>query len=306
MKDSMASAVNSEAKKGFWYVVSCYLIWGTFPLYWYPLNGAAINAEQIMAQRVLWSAVFSVLLLLCFKKTGAVLHVFRQPKKLLLFVLSAFLIGSNWLVYLWAINNHHILDASLGYFINPLLNVLLGCVFLREKLNVWQVLAVVLALTGILWLALPAGQIPWVALLIALSFGFYGLVRKLVAIDVLAGIALETLIMLPIALIYLAYCHLQGVLVFGELSALCIGILLCSGAATTLPLLLFTAGARRISLSLLGILQYLSPSLQLMWGLMLFNETLNSDRLIGYLWVWLAVVVFLLGAWLNSRRVQAA
>lgn len=293
---------SSEAKKGLWYALACYFAWGAFPLYWYPLNASDLPAEQIMAQRVLWSAVFSLILLLWFKKTGAVVQVLRQPKKLLIFIASALLIGTNWLVYLWAISHHHVLDASLGYFINPLFNILLGCLFLREKLNIWQSVAVILALIGIFWLAIPAGQIPWVALLLALSFGFYGLVRKLVAIDVLAGIALETFILLPLALMYLFYCYDTQTLVFRELSTLQIGVLLGSGVATTVPLLLFTAGARRISLSLLGILQYLSPTLQLMWGLMLFGERLNSSRLMGYIWVWLAVVVFLLGAWRASQR----
>lgn len=290
-----------ETKKGLLYALGCYLFWGTFPVFWYPLNHSPMPAEQIMAHRVLWSAVFAFLLLIWFKKGGAVLAVFRQPKLLGAFVLSSLLIGSNWLIYLWAIVNNRVIDASLGYFINPLFNILLGFIFFKERLNLGQLLAVSLAIIGIVWLAIPAGQIPWIALLLALSFGCYALVRKLAPIDALTGIALETFILLPLALIYLAWCAIHHTLVFQELSPLQLTVLFSSGAATTLPLLLFTAGARRISMSLLGMLQYLSPSLQLMWGVVLFGEILHGARLTGYMWVWAGVIVFLISAW-HSRN----
>lgn len=295
------TGAKQETKKGLLYALGCYLFWGTFPVFWYPLNHSPMPAGQIMAHRVLWSAVFAFLLLVWFKKGGAVWAVFRQPKLLGAFVLSALLVGSNWLVYLWAVVNNRVIDASLGYFINPLFNILLGFIFFKERLNLGQLIAVSLAMAGIVWLAIPAGQIPWIALLLALSFGCYALVRKLVPIDALTGIALETFILLPLALVYLAWCWLNHSLIWQELSPLQFTVLLSSGAATTLPLLLFTAGARRISMSLLGMLQYLSPSLQLMWGVVLFGEILSGARLTGYLWVWAGVAVFLISAW-RSRK----
>lgn len=295
-----------DAKTGFWCAFACYSFWGTFPVYWYPLNQSAMSAQQIMAHRVLWSAVFALLLLLVFRQGARLAAVVKRPKMLAVFVLSALLIGGNWLVYLWAINHHHVLDASLGYFVGPLFNILLGCLFLRERLNALQITAMLLALAGIVWLAWPAGQIPWVSLLLASSFGFYSLVRKLAPMDALPTIALETLILLPLALAYLLWCALNGSLTdLGSLNTLQTAVLLGSGAATTLPLLLFTFGAQRISLSLLGILQYLSPTLQLIWGVWLFDEHISAERLTGYLLVWAGVAVFLYGAWRHARK-QAA
>lgn len=298
----MTPPIRQETQKGLFYALGCYLFWGGFPIFWYPLYQSAMPATQIMAHRVLWSAVFAALLLIWFKKGAAIWQIFRQPKLLLCFVVSALLIGANWLIYLWAIVNNRVLDASLGYFINPLFNVLLGFIFFRERLNRWQLLAIVLASIGIAWLTIPMQQIPWVALLLAGSFGIYGLVRKLVPIEALVGITLETFILLPLALAYLIWCALNNTLIFSELSTLQTTILLTSGAATTIPLLLFTAGAQRISLSLLGILQYLSPSLQLLCGILLFNEALNGARLNAYMWVWAGLLVFLIGTWYKRKN----
>lgn len=288
---------SGEKRKGLWYALGCYSIWGLFPIYWYPLNQSAIGADQILAQRIVWSAIFALLMLLIFKQTAAVRAAFKQPRVLGLLMLSSFLIGINWLVYLWAIVNHHVLDASLGYFINPLFNVLLGGLIFKEQLNRAQKSAVVLAFIGILWLALPAGQIPWVALLLAFSFGGYGLIRKLAPMEALPGLALETLLIVPFALAYLAWYYTQGTLVFGELNTLQISLLIGSGAITTIPLLFFAASAKRIPLSLLGILQYGAPTLQFLIGLTLFGESFDFNRFIGYLWVWTGVAVFLLAGW---------
>lgn len=292
----------NEMRKGLWYALGCYAFWGMFPIYWYPLKHSAITAEQMMAQRVLWSAILLWVLLLVFQKGRAVLAVFRQPKLLGAFLLSSLLLGINWLVYLWAMNNNHVLDASLGYFVCPLLNILLGFIFFKERLKHGQIFAVGLAIMGILWLAIPAGQVPWVAILLACSFGSYGLVRKLAPMEALPSIALETFLLLPLAVGYLLWCGAQQQLVWSEeLTGLQLAVLLGSGAATTIPLLLFTAGAKRISLSLLGILQYLSPTLQLLCGVWLFDESLNGSRLIGYIWVWVGVVIFLFSAWRDAR-----
>ncbi|VEI75328.1 putative chloramphenical resistance permease RarD [Mannheimia haemolytica] len=281
--------------QGWHYALLCYLTWGTFPIYWYPINQSGMPAEQILAQRVLWSALFAVFLLLIFQQGRAVINAFKQPKVLGLFVLSSFMIGVNWLVYLWAIVNEHILDASLGYFINPIFNVFVGRLILKEQLNKAQLLALLFAISGILWLAIPAGQIPWVALILAASFCIYGLIRKLAPMEPLSGLALETLLMSPFAIVYLCFCYHQNSLVFSELNPLQMTVLLCSGIATTLPLLWFAMGARRISMSLLGMLQYISPTLQFLCGVLIFNETLSIERAIGYILVWIGVGVFLLG-----------
>ncbi|UOP01831.1 EamA family transporter RarD [Kingella potus] len=292
----------AERRRGLRYALGCYAVWGLFPLYWYPLKGA-VPAGQMLAQRVVWSALFALLLLLWYRQGGAVLAVLRRPRLLAAFAASSLFIGANWLVYLWAITNGHVLDASLGYFANPLFNVFLGFVVLKERLDRTRWAAVALALAGILWLAVPAGQVPWIALLLAGSFGSYALIRKLAPMDALPGLALETFLLLPFAAAYLAWCVRNGTFVAaGSLSVLQNAVLLGSGAATTLPLLMFAAGAKRISLSLLGILQYFSPTIQLLLGLVLFGETLDGSRLAGYALVWLGVAVFLSGVWREGRR----
>lgn len=285
----------SNKLQGWHYALLCYLTWGTFPIYWYPINQSGMPADQILAQRVIWSALFAVLLLLLFQQGRAIINALKQPKVLGLFVLSSFMIGVNWLVYLWAIVNEYILDASLGYFINPILNVFVGRIVLKEQLNKTQLLSLLFAIAGILWLAIPAGQIPWVALILASSFCIYGLIRKLAPMEPLSGLTLETLIMSPFALAYLYFCYTQNNLVFCELNTLQTTVLLCSGIATTLPLLWFAMGARQISMSLLGMLQYISPTLQFLCGVLIFNETLSIERSVGYLLVWTGVVIFLWG-----------
>lgn len=285
----------STKLKGWHYALMCYLMWGSFPIYWYPINHSPMPAEQILAQRVIWSALFAIFLLLIFQQGRAVIDTFKRPKVLGIFFLSAFMIGVNWLVYLWAIVNEHILDASLGYFINPILNVFVGRIVLKEQLNKAQILALIFAIGGILWLAIPAGQIPWVALILASSFCIYGLIRKLAPMEPLSGLTLETLLMTPFALAYLSFCYSQNTLVFSELSTLQLSILLGSGAITTIPLLCFATGARQISMSLLGMLQYISPTLQFFCGVLIFGEQLSVERLIGYGLVWIGVAIFLLG-----------
>lgn len=291
----------NDYRKGLSYALGCYLIWGLFPLYWYPITTAGIDAGQILAQRISWSAVFSIIVLLLMNKRAALFAAVADRRLLLAFMCSAAAISVNWLVYLWAITHHHILDASLGYFISPLVNVLFGFLFFKETLNRTQMLAIVLALTGILWLAVPAGHIPWVSLLLAGSFGLYSLLRKLAPLDALTGMTLETLLMLPFALAYLWYTAHHGGLVFETLSPLQLTVLIGSGAVTVLPLLMFAAGAKRISMSDLGMIQYVSPTMQFFLGLTLFGEAFNLQKFAGYAWVWAGIAVYVFGV-VRSRK----
>lgn len=292
----------TDKMQGWHFALLCYMTWGMFPIYWSPLYQSAMPAEQILAHRVVWSALFVMLLLVVFKQWRGILQAIRQPKILGIFLLSALMIGINWLIYLWALVNQHILDASLGYFINPLLNVFLGRVVLKERLNITQLIALFSTFVGILWLAVPAGQVPWIALMLAATFAFYGLIRKLAPMEALVGFSLETFLMLPFALAYLYFCQTQGSFVFSELNSLQTAVLLGSGVATALPLIWFAKGARKISMSLLGMLQYISPTLQFLCGVLLFGETLSFERLIGYLFVWFGVIVFLLGMKARMKR----
>lgn len=295
------SDTQTQQKQGILYALACYGAWGLFPLFWYPLNHSAMPADQILAQRIVWSGVFAAALLLAFKQGRLLLNALLQVRLLAVFALSSFLIAANWLVYVWAITNNHILEASLGYFINPLFNVFLGALMFQERPTRLQTAAVALAFLGILWLAVPGGKMPWISLALAASFGFYGAVRKIAPMPPLAGLTLETLLLLPFALGYLAWRGAQGTLVFAELDALQKTVLFASGAATTLPLLAFAAAAKRIALSLLGILQNISPSAQLLIGLAL-GEHLDAGRLTGYGLVWAGVAVFLFDVWRQMKR----
>lgn len=299
----MSAPHPDEARKGLLYALGCYAVWGLFPLYWYPLKSAAIGAETLLAQRIAWSALFAVLMLLLLpgshrREFAAVL---RHPKRLAVLALSAVLIAANWLVYLWAIVHNHVVEASLGYFVSPLLNVLFGALLLHERLNRIQMAAVMLALVGIGWLALSVGRLPWVAVLLALSFCLYGLVRKTAPVGALTGVAWETLLLLPCALAYLSLTG-SGTALFSRLDGLQTAILIGSGLATTVPLLMFAAGARRIPLSTLGILQYGSPTLQMLLGLMLFGEHFDADRFTAFCWVWAGVALYVYGIW-RGRQV---
>ncbi|UOO86688.1 EamA family transporter RarD [Neisseria arctica] len=291
----------SETQKGLIYALSCYLIWGTFPLYWYPLTHSVIGADQLLAQRVVWSSVFVVIVVAVCGYGRTLLDAFSNRRLLSAFIFSSAALAVNWLVFLWAVTHNHVLDSSLGYFISPLVSIMLGCFFLKECINRTQIIAILLAVTGILWLAIPAGRIPWVALLLAASFGIYGLLRKTTPMDALPGLALETLLMLPFAAAYLVWTAWHGGLIFSELPPLPLALLVCSGIATTIPLIFFAAGARRIPLSHFGMIQYITPTSQLIVGLTVFRETFTVSRFIGYIWVWFGVAVYLFGIWQQYR-----
>ena len=290
-----------NSRQGWHYAVACYLMWGLFPIYWSPLNDSAVTPEQILAHRVIWSAVLSVGLLIFYKKVDVVLSAFRQPKLLGVFFASSFLIAVNWLVYLWAIGNHRILDASLGYFINPLVNVFLGCLIFKEQLNRTKIIALLFAVLGIVWLAIPAGQMPWVAILLAGSFAGYAVIRKLAPMEALTGLALETILLFPLAFGYLLWHMMNGTLVFSQLNSLQMSVLVGAGVATTLPLLCFAEGARRISMSLLGMLQYISPTLQFLCGWLIFGEQFTTHKMVGFALVWLGVILFLMNMRVNKK-----
>ena len=288
----MSSSLPAQEKKqGLIYAVSCYVLWGLFPLYWYPITQTVMPASQILAQRVVWSTVFALLLVVVLRQAGPLLQAARTPKLLGVFAVSAFLLGSNWLIYLWAITNSHVLDASLGYFMSPLFSILLGRIFFNERMSRLQAAAIGIAVLGVLWLVFLYGNVPWIALGLTISFGFYSLVRKMASLAALPSLALETLCMLPIAVLYLFWQGQQGSL-FVDLSTLNWGLLIGSGIVTSVPLLLFAAGAKRISMTEMGIIQYISPTAQFVTGLLLFHEAFNMQRFIGYALVWLAVIVY--------------
>lgn len=285
---------------GILYAALAYTAWGLLPLYFHQLQ--QLDSFEIVVQRTVWALVFVLGLLVVRRQWAWLGGVVRSPRVLAAFALSALLLSSNWLIYIWAVNHGHVLDASLGYFALPLANVAMGYLFLQERPRPAQWFAVAVAASGVLWLGLQAGHVPWVALALALTFGFYGLLRKLAVLGALEGLALETMLLAPLAVGLLVYGVVQGhsVLVLGDRAT--IGWLLLAGPLTAIPLLLFAAGARRIPLTTLGLLQYISPTLQLFMGIWLFHEPLPQARLVGFVLIWLALLVYSAEGWWFSRR----
>lgn len=289
---------------GVLYAALAYVAWGLFPIFFKQLSH--VNAVEVVMHRMVWSLVFLLVVLATLGRWAWLRDVARQPKVLAAFALSALLLSVNWSVYVWAVQNAHVLDASLGYFILPLVNVAFGFVFLHERPRPVQWLAVAVAASGVVWLTLQAGRLPWVALLLAATFGVYGLLRKVARLGALEGLTLETLLLAPFALGLLVWWawHGQGVLVqgFGLGNASTLGWLLLAGPLTAIPLLLFAAGARRIPMATLGILQYISPSLQMGLGVWLYGEVFESARAIGFYLIWLALVIYSLDSLWNGRK----
>jgi chloramphenicol-sensitive protein RarD len=290
---------------GMLYAATAYTLWGLFPVYFKALQ--TIPPAEILMHRMVWSMVFLFVLLAWRRQWAWFGAVIRQPKVLAGFTTSAALLASNWLIYIWAINNGRVIEASLGYFTLPLFSVLLGSVLLRERLRAVQWCAVTLAACGVVWLTWQAGHPPWVALLLAATFSLYGLLRKTATLGALEGLTLETLLLLPLALAYLAVLTLDGQNHFTEASSTSRALLLLSGPITAVPLLLFAAGARRIPLSLVGLLQYISPTLQLFLGVWLYHEPFGGERLIGFALIWAALLVFSLeGLWKTLAKRRAS
>lgn len=285
---------------GIAYAALAYLCWGLFPLYFKQLAG--VPALEVIAHRTLWSLGFMALLLTLLRRWAWAGPVLRQPRVLGLFLLSAALLAANSLAYVWAVQHGHVLEASLGYFINPLVNVALGFVFLRERPRPVQWVAVALAAFGVLWLTLQTGSLPWVALVLAFSFGFYGLVRKTAPLGAMEGLALETLLVAPVAVAALCLWTAQGHSVFATGAGSQIAWLLLAGPITAVPLLLFAAGARRIPLTTLGLVQYISPSMQFFLGVWLFQEPLAPARLVAFACIWAALAIYSLEGLWSGRR----
>ncbi len=285
---------------GVIYAVLAYTAWGLLPIFFKQLS--SVNAFEVVLHRMLWSLVFLLCILAALRRWAWLREAMRQPRVLAAFGVSALLLSVNWSVYVWAVQNAHVLDASLGYFILPLVNVAMGFAFLNERPRPWQWLAVAIAGTGVLWLTVQAGRLPWIALLLAITFGIYGLLRKVAKLGALEGLTLETLLLAPMAVGLLAWWtwHGQGALAQGRPSTL--GWLLLAGPLTAIPLLLFAAGARRIPLATLGILQYISPSMQMLLGVWLYAEPFESARAVGFGLIWIALVLYSADGLWHGRR----
>lgn len=275
--------------KGLVFAILCYSSWGVFPLYWKLL--LIVPSEQILAHRVIWSLVFLAITILLMRKTSLLAYL-KNPKIVGMLVITSFLIGMNWGVYIYAVNHGHIVESSLGYYINPIISVLLGMLFLKERLNRLQTIAVIFALSGVIWLTIHLGRLPWISLVLAFTFSFYGFLRKKVNLESMPGLLIETMVLAPFALWYLWHVDQNHTGVFLNHSQLIDFLLILGGLITALPLFMFGMAATRIPLSTLGFVQYLSPTIQLLIGLFVFKEYFSPAYMFSFGLVWIGLTIY--------------
>jgi chloramphenicol-sensitive protein RarD len=284
---------------------AAFSIWGLFPVYLHPLSNVA--AIQVIAHRVTWSCVLLLGLMLLRRELGTLGAILRKPPLIAGLATSATLISCNWLVYVWSVTHAHIVDTSLGYYINPLVNVLLGVIVLHERPNPVQWSAIALAAIAVLYLTVLAGRPPWIAFALALSFSLYGFVRKVISVEALPGLATETLLLLPLAAGYLAWCQAAGSGALTTSGPAIAALLIGSGIVTAVPLFLFAYAARLLPYSTVGVLQYIAPSLQLVCGVLLYHESFAAARAAGFALVWVALLLYAAdGLWRAQRAARVS
>jgi chloramphenicol-sensitive protein RarD len=279
---------------------AAFTIWGLFPVYLHPLS--FVPAIQVIAHRVTWSCVFLLAWMLLRGELRRLAATLARPRLLAGLATSACLITCNWLVYVWSVTHAHIVDTSLGYYINPLVNVLLGVLVLRERLNPVQWIAIALAALAVTYLALLAGRPPWIALALAFSFSLYGFVRKVISVEALPGLATETLLLLPLAAAYLLWCEAAGSGALTRSGPAIAALLVGSGIVTAVPLFLFATAARLLPYSTVGVLQYIAPSLQLVCGVLFYHESFAPARAAGFAIVWVALALYAADGLWRARR----
>ncbi len=288
-------------RKGLLIAASAFVLWGLMPLYWHLLK--AVPSLQIVAHRVLWCTILVAVWLLWSQGRGWFKAILAKPRLAAMLALSGVCIGINWGLYIWAVNAGHVIESSLGYFINPLLNVVIGTLFLRERLNPTQWVSVAITAAGVLWLTFTYGSVPWIALALAGSFGLYGLIRKLAAVDSVTGLGFENTVLLLPALGYLLWIESSGQ--GGFFSGWGVGVdalLIFAGVLTALPLIAFSFAVRRVPLSTIGLMQYIAPTMQFLIGVFVFREAFDRNRAIGFIVIWIALAIFAFDSVRRARR----
>lgn len=282
-------------KQGIFFGLAAYVLWGILPVYWKALE--LVSPFEILSSRFMWSCVF-VFLLIIFQKKGPlfakeVKQVFSNVKTGAAMVAAGITISFNWGTFIWAVNNGHIVETSMGYYINPLVSILFAVVFLRERLDKMQLAAITCAFIGVASMVYSFGKIPWVSLTLAFTFALYGLLKKILPVSALTSIMLETLLITPLALVYEYSLWQQGVSFYASGNLQVIMMLTGAGVVTAIPLLLFTAGARLLPLKIIGFLQYISPTLTLLIGVFVYNEAFTASHLLAFGWIWAALLLFI-------------
>ncbi|MHB8918144.1 MAG: EamA family transporter RarD [Desulfocucumaceae bacterium] len=284
----------NEQAVGITSILSAYVLWGILPIYWKFIY--FVPSLEILAHRVVWSFIFLIIILLIAGKARAFVGEFKQiiirPKQLFSLLFASILISVNWLTYIWAVNNNHIIETSLGYYINPLVSVLFGIIILKERLSIWQIVSFILALIGVLNMTLHFGAFPWIALVLAVSFGLYGLMKKVINLGAIAGITSETLIITPFVLMYLIYIEKGVGGAFSLNSPVTSGLLMGAGIVTAVPLILFSAGAIRLPLSTVGFLQYVAPTIALILGVFRYHEPFTAVHLVSFVFIWVSLTIY--------------
>jgi chloramphenicol-sensitive protein RarD len=294
----------TTTSKGFTAAAAAFAIWGVFPLYFHSLR--QISPFQVIAHRVVWSCLFVLVWTALRGELSTLRATLVNRRVVWRLAVTATLITINWVVYVWAVMNGHVVESSLGYFINPLVNVLLGVALLSERLTRARWTAVALAATGVAYLTMVAGSPPWIALTLAFSFGVYGLIRKVVKVESLPGLATETLVLLPFAVVYLLWCESAGTGALGHAGSAIAALLIGSGPLTAIALFLFAYGARKLPYSTVGVLQYIAPTLQLACGVFAFHERFERTRALGFALIWTALLIYAGESLWLSRKQQRA
>lgn len=290
--------------RGILYAFGAYAWWGFFPLYWKLLKH--VPALQLIGHRIVWSFVSLIAVIIILRQWKSFKDSALNFRVLGLYLIAAVLIAINWFLYVWAVNAGHIVETSLGYFINPLISVLIGVVFFRERLKLWQWIPIGLAATGVLYLTISLGSLPWIALILAFSFGFYGMVKKVAPLSSLHGLSLETLILLIPAIVFLVLSEYSGSGAFMHNDLLTDLLIIGAGMITTIPLLLFASATKRIPLSLVGLLQYIAPTVQFLLGVLFFHEPFSISQFIGFCFVWAALIIFGFNSYAGYRASSVA
>lgn len=289
-------------RSGLLFAFAAYFLWGFFPVYWKLLAG--VGAFEILGHRIVWSLGFVVALLAVRRNWSWVRPLLRQPRVLATYTVAACFVGSNWALYIWAVNSDHVVETSLGYYINPLINVLLGALLFGERLRRLQKWSVGLAASGVLYLTIAHGQPPWISLVLASSFAIYGVLKKKGPLGSVEGLTVETAILFFPAVIWLLFLEREGTGSFGHAPPLTETLLVLSGVATAVPLVLFGAAVRRLTLTTLGLMQYLAPTIQLVLGVYFYNEPFGEARAVGFGLIWCGLIVYSAESLLNRRRVR--
>jgi chloramphenicol-sensitive protein RarD len=289
--------------KGVLAGIGAYTLWGLFPIYWKLLE--QVPAIEILAHRIVWSLVFVATILILQKDWHWLRETLPNRRTLLIYTLAAILLSINWFTYIWAVNAGYVVEASLGYFINPLVNFILGVIFFKERLRAGQVAAVVLAVLGVVYLTVSYGSLPWISLVLAFTFGLYGLIKKIAPLESMHGFSLETMVLFLPALGFLLYRGASGQGAFMQDGFTITLLLILAGPVTSIPLLMFGFAARSIPLSMLGFIQYITPTMQFLLGVFVYNEPFPTSRLVGFCIIWLALLLYSIEGVRFNRRQKA-